>query len=363
MRKYILTLMASLLSCSAASAFWPEATDSNLEIGVGYRNDTIKWKTEAKIPVGGSVEGSGSGNKLKLSSDLHWKDLSIWFIEGRGKYVTCDNIYLRGSIDYGWITSGKVTDTDKVDFDNGFEGNSSSSGFDFARSKANTKGNVYDGKIAIGYQFKWCDDSLSIAPLVGYAWQGQHLRMHNLRQEGLLETGVASESLRSFSSSSDYSSSDYSSYDYSSSSSSSSGSGFKSKYHARWNGPFIGFDLDYRFCCDWTFFVDYEYHWVEYHGKARWNLREDLVSGKFTQHARNGSGNVFDFGVKWDFCECWTLGLRGEFQWFYASKGHDRAKVNNESIGDIGVDTIVKTPLKNVTWDTGMIVLDLGWVF
>ena len=47
MRKFIVTLMASLLSCSAAFAFWPEATDSSLEIGVGYRQDRLEWKTSS----------------------------------------------------------------------------------------------------------------------------------------------------------------------------------------------------------------------------------------------------------------------------------------------------------------------------
>ena len=47
MRKFALTLMASLLSCSAAFAFWPEATDSSLEVGVGYRQDRLEWKTSS----------------------------------------------------------------------------------------------------------------------------------------------------------------------------------------------------------------------------------------------------------------------------------------------------------------------------
>ena len=42
MRKFAVTLMASLLVCSAASAFWPEATDSSLEVGVGYRQDKLE---------------------------------------------------------------------------------------------------------------------------------------------------------------------------------------------------------------------------------------------------------------------------------------------------------------------------------
>ena len=49
MRKFAVTLMTSLLSCSAASAFWPEATDSSLEVGVGYRQDRLEWKTSTSF--------------------------------------------------------------------------------------------------------------------------------------------------------------------------------------------------------------------------------------------------------------------------------------------------------------------------
>lgn len=365
MRKFILTVMASLLSCSAAQAFMPEATESNLEIGVGYRNDSLKWRTEAKIPTDSSAslsDTSSSADPLKLTSDLHWKDLNIWFIEGRGKYVTCDNIYLRGSIDYGWVTDGKVRDKDKAEFSNEILGSGYSSGFEFAKTKADTKGSVYDAKIAIGYQFRWCDESLAVTPVLGYSWHGQHLRMHHVREEIAFDSpSTHTEALRSFSSSSS-SSSDFSSSSGSSSSSSSSQS-LKSRYHSRWNGWFIGFDLDYRFLCDWTFFMDYEYHWAQYHAKAKWNLRQDIVNGHFTQHANNAYGNFLDFGVRWDFCECWTLALRGEFMWWEASHGHDRARIDHESVGDIEFTQSAKTPLKHVKWDTAMVVLDLGWMF
>ena len=44
------------------------------------------------------------------------------------------------------------------------------------------KGHVYDAKLAVGYQFKLCDDSFAIAPLVGWSWHGQHLQDRHLRQ-------------------------------------------------------------------------------------------------------------------------------------------------------------------------------------
>ena len=379
MRKIIVTVMASLLSCSVASAFWPEATDSSLEIGVGYRVDSLKWKTKSRFDDSSSSYYSDSSEgPFRLESDLEWKNLNIWQIEGRGRYITCDNIYLRGSADYGWITSGKNTDKDKVGF------NSYGSDFEFAHSHSKAKGHVYDVKVAVGYQFKLCDDSFAITPLIGYSWQGIHLKDRHLRQTfASFDDGSSSNYTRAkelnakqgsyysdyyydyysdyFSSySDDYTfspsySSDYSSY-------STSYGGDHSRYNARWNGFFIGFDFDYSFCCEWDLFGSYEFHWADYHAKAHWDLRPDLCNG-FNHHVKNFYGQVFDIGVKWDFCECWTLALRGEFQWFWGDHGHDRAKVAHNDFGDVKTDCYLKIPLKDIRWDSAAVTLDIGMVF
>ncbi|MBA2369504.1 MAG: outer membrane beta-barrel protein [Candidatus Protochlamydia sp.] len=347
MRKILVTLMASLLSCSAANAFWPEATDSSLEIGVGYRRDKIEWRTSADLF--GSSDSSTCDNSAPfgIHSDLKWKNLRIWQIEARGEYVTCDNIYLRAYGDYGWIHSGKNSDSDSFTFDTG-------SDFEFSRTHAKTRGHVYDADIAIGYQFKLCDDSFSIAPLIGYSWKGQHLRDRNLRFDTLCDTEVTCNSPRSHCS-------DYTYSDYSDCSDSSYGS-LNSRYHTRWNGPFIGFDLDYRFMCAWSLFLDYEYHFATYHAKANWNLRRDLPDG-FHHRSKRAHGSVLDFGVRYEFCDCWSVALRGGFQWFEAKNGHDRALVAEESFGEVEAKCFVSIPLKHVKWHSESISIDVGMAF
>lgn len=384
MRKIILmTVMASLsLSFSSASAFWPEARDSSVEIGVGYRNDSLSWKTRSDR--GGSSYGSGSssgsydsyglydtygdsnGGIVGHRSKLDWKNLNIWEIEARGRYVTCDSIYLRGAIDYGWITSGKNTDKDDFVFGGGYNSGNS---FQFAKSKSHVKGHVYDAKIAVGYEFKLCDESLAVAPVIGYSWHGQHLSDSHLRQSnyGLLDDGLvvgAAELAGSRSYSYDYSYDSGFYSDYSSSFSSYSYGKEHSKYHTRWNGIFLGFDFDYTFgcMCDWTLFGTYEFHWADYHASGKWHLRPDLING-FNHHAKNAYGQVFDIGIKWDFCDCWTASLRGEFMWWWADHGHDRAKVIHASNGDVNFDCYFKTPLRDVQWDSAAVILDLGMVF
>lgn len=333
MRKYIVTLMASLLSCSAAFAFWPEATDSSLEIGVGYRQDRLEWKTKSNFDSSYGSNEDYCQIPLALQSHVKWRNLNIWQIEARGKYITCDNIYLRANADYGWITGGKNKDSDSMAFNNGVDDNFS----EFSKSHSKARGHVYDVKIALGYQFKMCDDSFAIAPLVGYSWNGQHVEDRGLKNN-----------------------SSSGSYDY------YTFRGRHSKYNTRWNGPFIGFDFDYRFGCgceaDWEIFGAYEFHWANYNAKADWRLRTDLFDG-FRHHAKNAYGQVFDIGIKWDFCECWTLALKGEFQWWWADKGRDRSKISEERCGNVREKCFLRIPLRDIKWDSASVSLLVGMVF
>lgn len=363
MRKFSVTLMASLLSCSAAFAFWPEATDSSLEIGVGYRQDKLEWKTSTRGNSYSDYSYSDDNNDCSLpvglSSKLKWKDLQIWEVEAVGRYVTCDNVYVRANGDYGWITSGKNRDTDSINFGE-YSGYGSGYGnsFEFARSKSKASGHVYDAEIAIGYQFKWCDCSLAVTPLVGYSWHGQHINDKHLRQDFYACDEVVTlpvEETRSYYSS--YSCSD--DYSYSS-------CGRHSTYKTRWNGPFVGFDFDYQFGCgcdwDWQIFGKYEFHWAQYRASAKWNLRPDLGDG-FHHHAKNAWGNIFDIGVRWDFCECWTLAVKGEFQWWWADKGHDRFKIAEARCGNVKQDCHLRIPLHDVKWESAAVIVDIGMVF
>lgn len=377
MRKFFLTVMASLLSCSAAYAFWPEATDSSLEIGVGYRQDSLKWRT------GHSGSGSNCGSCYNdyqgdygsqggyerhrhFRSELKWRDLQICEIEARGYYVTCDNLYLRAHGDYGWITSGKNHDKDFVGFGGGSER-------EFSRSSSRVKGHVYDLNVAIGYQFKLCDCSLSIAPLVGYSWNGQHFHDHHLKHHCSSEYTCNDPSYyytceftearsRCCDESYSYYTPCQESYSGCNDSCDYSYGGNHSRYNTRWIGPFIGFDFDYRFWCDWSLFGDYEFHWAEYHARGRWDLRQDLCKG-FRHHSKNAYGQVIDIGLRWDFCDCWNVAIKGEFQWWYANHGHDRALIAQGSLCDAKTKCYLTIPLRHVRWNSGAVLVDLGLVF
>lgn len=335
MRKFFVTLMTSMMGFSAAFAFWPEAADSNFEVGVGYRRDNFKWETRADAESASASESTLIADGV--ASKLHWKNLNIWQIQASGKYVTCDNLYFRGYFDYGWVTSGKVRNDNfaevastespdsftEVSFDNG--------------SRKAKGGHVYDVNLAIGYQFRLCDDSISLTPVLGYAWNGQHLELKHGDDSSSTSSSILPLA-------------------------SSSSSNSHSKYNARWNGPFIGLDFDYRFCCEWSLYATYEFHWARYHAHAHWDLRPDLLDG-FDHRAHSAHGNLASIGVKWDFCECWTVSLEGQFQCFRAKHGKDKAKISELSAGDIETKCFLYTPLRNVEWNSAAISLNVGMMF
>lgn len=354
MRKFVVTLMASLLTCAAASAFFPEASDSSLEIGVGYRNDNLKWTTSTRC--NDSCYSSEFGDFTESKTTAKWENLKIWQIEAKGKYVTCDDIYLRGYADYGWITSGKA----KFNRSFGDDSYCSDDGLDFHSNSK--KGNVYDASIGIGYQFRMCEDSFLISPVFGYSWHGQDVR-HNHR-------GCSGDSYYSYydyySDYSDYSY-DYSSSEFfSSSCSSSSSDSDRGGYKTHWRGPWLGVDFEYRLACEWTLFANYEYHWAKYeaHGNVfGFDYDTSLNFGKFRHHAKNAHGQIGGIGVKWDVCDCWTVALAGEFQFFKTTRGSQRTTLAEFS----GCGETVKVqdyiPLRSVQWNSAAVVLDVGYLF
>lgn len=357
MRKIFGVLSTSLIAYSQVSSFCcsflPEVAESNLSVGLGYRQDEIKWHTSG----------------CTFDPHIKFKKLNIWEINIGGKYVTCDNIYMRGYADYGWITSGRRHETDFEYFtDQEFQSSSSSSSYTEGSAfvendafKNKVKGHVYDVSIALGYQFRWCDDSFAVSPVLGYSWNGQHIT-GKAHEDSFFE-GSSSSLTKSSSSSSSYSS--YSSYSSSSYSSSSSSSSFSSDsnrhspfYRARWNGPFLGVDLEYALWCDWTVFAGYEYHWARFHASTKTGDQT-----KFSQKARNAHGQNVFVGTTWDFCDCWTASLIGEFGYWTTSGGQNFENLGSFECDCADIRVTSKTKLKEVVWETGSILVDIGYVF
>lgn len=354
MRKIIFPFIASALSCSVLSAFWPEATNSNLEIGVGYTQGQFEYVTH--VDPNNYVKAN-NGARVPESYDLIttrkscWTDLNIQTIGARTNCATCDDFYFRANGNYGWITSGKHrTDVFQRKPQNPNEEREEERRV--GTIAAHTRGHIYDVSIAAGYQFQYCQDVAAFSPIFGYSWRGQRLRnshfeFSNSSFSESLEVGGSSSSSRSFDLASLHIDSNIVEIDNS--------------YDTRWNGPFVGFDALYNLDCDWTLTAGYEYHWGKFHART-----EEFVGGAklaLNQHGKSYYGHVVNLGMVWNFTDYWTLGLQYEFDFFHVHHGRQTFRAVKGSQGDIEVVGLVSVPLKRVEWCTNSIRLTLGLVY
>jgi hypothetical protein len=365
MRKFFIALAASLLSCSATFAFWPEGAESSLDIGIGYRQDDFKYEGKGNTTDGLGIFNLGSEFGVTLEDEFRIKDIKLWEINTKWKYITCDNLYFRGRVDYGWLNRARHHHhVGAVVFGNTTNANEDFS-FDRDHSLQDVRhkvrhGHVYDVILALGYQFKMCDDTFAISPVIGYSWHGQRyeFKKHHHHSTDCETTGADFGTEVTGCLCSTFLSSPL---NCDSSCDSSNGHHKHHTFRKRWFGPLIGLDLDYRFACDWTLFAGYEYHWARYTARGGSNLRPLSLEG-FKQYARRTHGHVFDLGIKWDL-DCWTIGISGHWQYWRAKRGTDCSMILEESFGNVEQECMLKTPLKKVTWRSAVVSIDLGLMF
>lgn len=281
MRKMIVSLLASLSSLLV----WQDVQAKNckLDVGAGYRQDKVVW------------ELAGPDDIPEVMSRLSWDNLRIFEIEVECKKITCQNFYFRGNADWGWIFDGKNRDTDyRLD-------ERTDKVIEFSRSdnKAN-KGQVYDASVGAGYFSRWCFglQKLRFAPVGGFSWHEQHLHIYDGYQVLDLDDPIFE------------------------------GHHFQeldSTYKTRWYGPWAGLDLYFHLNEKITIYGAFEYHWMHYHARGRWNLRDDII-GDF-HHTGFGNGYFTTISADYNFCNRWYMGAQFKFNFAHIHNGKDKTVV------------------------------------
>lgn len=287
MRKWMTFLMALMVGASS----YTYAFDT-VGFEFGYRQDTVSLKHEF-------------GDDLEIRNHFH--DLDIFQIGAKAKGNLGCNFYGRAEGTWGWILDGKYRREFSVFGESDYSGSGSNSGVLELTKKSRDVADdryVFDANVAIGYPFYFCDCTTEFAPVVGYAFDEQNLRLNR------------SEETFGFDSDSGYS---------------GCGGCCDQKFISRWYGPFVGFDVAYRPCNEcWSIFGEVEFHWTHYKGRTHINGNE-----YFTQRARNGHGWVVNVGAEYDFCNCWTAALAFKYTDFRVSRHrHGSSSSFFDSYGD-----------------------------
>lgn len=303
-----LFLLSFLFVSASLSAFIDEWS---VQGGISYRRDQLDWNI------------SGPNGHPNILSELEWKGLDIWQFEGQTDILICQHFYGWAQADYGWIVGGENRDSD-------YWGPNRTEEFCRSISRAD-RGHVYDGSMAIGYQFYQDDQSWILTPLIGYSGHAQHLTIIN--GEVVLQA-----------SHSDWIGSIY---------------GLNSSYKAYWYGPWVGIRMGYAPYNEcWTVEAGYEYHKVCYGGHGHWNLRVDMPDG-FGHHTNDAHGHVWTLMGRYALTEYWFLAAKVAYQTWDASNGIDGSHIVTSNGGHY----FVTTRLNHVNWNSYLFGLQIGTSF
>jgi hypothetical protein len=279
------------------------------------RVDELEW----------SIAGNAAGTNPNIRSELTWKDVHSHQLTIGGRALVNRRVYLRGAFDYGWIKNGNVRDSDY---------NSDDRNDEYSRSISQISGDqVWDLSLGAGYPFLLVKSRMVIAPLLGYSYHVQNLRITNGEQVITSPGGAPLGSL----------------------------DGLDSTYRTRWKGPWVGCDLRYRFegtpdgDPPMELGLSLEFHWTEYYAEANWNLRSDLDHPKSFEHEADGMG--CSLATEWliGLAAQWDLSVRFQYQHWETDSGRDRVHYSDGSTGT--------QQLNEVVWNTQSFMLGVTYHF
>lgn len=287
MRKWITLLMTCLV---AGSLSYANANVGQVDFEAGYRRDNISWKL--RVP----------SHDPKISTDSKFKDLDIFQIGLNGRTTLGCNFYLRANAYWGWILDGTFKNHVSTNASDEYNSGLNHGFTDRARTTIDDQ-YVYGVGAAIGYPFYFCDCTTIIAPVIGYSFDQQNVRVEN---------GSFSNNFAGFG--------DSCYNDYYGNNSSEDGC-CRQTFHSKWYGPFVGVDFNYRpYNQCWNFYADFEFHWGDFRGDR--GGFDGIDVDRSNRKSHNANGWVFAAGADYDLCECWTVGFSVKFQDWTASRHH-----------------------------------------
>ena len=224
---------------------------------------------------------------------------------------------MKNYIAFGVIVDGKNQDSDYREDDRRME-------YSRSNNQADT-GSTRDISVGIGYAIPIGSDFFSLAPLIGYSYHRQELRMTDGYQT-IPATGSFPD--------------------------------LNSSYDATWKGPWVGVDLtlalkEISSSLDWVeLCIGLEHHWAAYDATADWNLRTDFKHPKSFEHTADGRGDKLFFGLKNRLGDMTTLSIFYEQQQWTTQSGIDRVfLVNGQTI---------ETRLNEVNWRSSVVRFEIA---
>ena len=305
----------------SASYMNANATVGDVNVFAGYRHDQIEFTSH--VP---------SSNPI-FKESVKFKDINIFQLGANFKTTIGCNFYARAEASFGWILDGEVEK--KASLRQQIEG-CSSDRFDriLTAEHKNVVDDryVYDINVAIGYPFYFCDCTTVLAPVIGYAFDSQHVSSHD-------------------------------NFSFGGDDCYSEASCCKHSFLQRWYGPFVGVDFNYRPFNDcWNLFAAFEYHWGTCQLKR--SVASSFDSNERFSTSADMDGYVVNLGADYEMCDKWTVGLYLKFTSFEASKHHHWC--HNSSSSDYYSSSSDNSDVRGkrkTHWDSYAVNIELGRQF
>jgi len=332
-KNYLMSLVLGSLSCASGLS---AAADVSFE--AGYRHDSLNFSIQAPL------------DRPVMKQSTKYKNLDIFQLGVYGKTDLGCNLYFRGSFDWGWIVNGdlenKINSIDRFSSGSYSEYSSYSSSENFWDGGGDFKSNenIVDGRFvldfsaALGWPFYFCDCSMSLAPVVGYAFNEQNLWVESADGFNVNSAHLKDQSI----------------------SSSAAGSAAccngNDKLVSRWFGYFIGLDWNYRPYNDcWSINAMIEYHWANYKAKFQQVFGFEGLN-EFSSKNTSAHGWVVGAGFNYDVNSCWTIGLNVLVQDWRSS----RTRKNHFAENSNGNSNLANTNRTHVSWNSLAINMSVG---
>ena len=275
-----------------------------LTFRTGLRHDKVKWS---------KAHPSGTPNIL---SEIEWRDMDSAFVQAEYQYTSPTGWHLRAETEIAYTADGEMQDSDY---------NSDNRKDEFSRSLNDASGSsMFDLSLGLGYVFSFLTStgSISVTPLVGYAYNQQNLRAKNGNQ-------VIP---------------DYGKF-----------SGLDSGYDTIWHGPWLGFALDWKLTDKHKLYGGFEYHWTDYEGEGEWNLRDDLAQPVSFRHTADGDGYQFEAGYSYGISENIDFDVNFAYYKYETGSGKDHM------FGSSG--SSAKMKFNGAQWESYSVGIGLRYLF
>lgn len=239
--------IAALMTCGIY-------TVSALEMGAGYRQDTLEWSEELK-------------NSEHTNAEEKWK-VDLLQVSAKKEYLLLQYLYGRLEGNYAWIKTGEKK-----------FGQMLFSTDPFPRkgwTKAHSEGHAYDLSCAVGARCPVFSGGF-ITPLAGYSYSVQNFKDGHFRsaENTVIPADVACAS----------------------------------RY--QWSGPWLGTRIFYQ-GMGLIIFGEYQYHWGSYHSKIDEYFQRG--SEKDDKSHAHSQGQEISLGICYNMLSCFSIGVVGNYK-------------------------------------------------